>query len=312
MKKIALAVIIMVCCLSACKPAISEKLPESSASGTEKPFSVEDIDASLYDGVEDKEIVYALIKIGENAPAKCTDENGISYIGEAPKKQVWLLSKNGEPLNDEPFSAFDCVVNQPEWWVVGIRDGVLYSYFVDEGTGAITEEEPFGAEPEEFFGYTVYKYYWDIYNPYYGVTAPDGSEFAEPVYNKILVPFADRIVLFNGNSQIISKSVCTIMNSEKEILSECFNYVNYTVFSDGSYIGTAMCGKDDGDGKLRLYDAAGNPMPEGYWFIDKDGNIISECFAYIPEIVSPSDILSVTDEDGNAVEIKVSDYLCKP
>ncbi len=313
MKKIILAVIIVVYCLSACKPAPSEeKAPESSGSDAEKQFSIADIDTSAYDSVEDKKIVYALIKNGESAPAKCVDGNGINYIGEAAEKQIWLLSKNGEFLNEEPFTAFDCLVDQPEWWVVGIRDGVLYSYFVDESTGAVTEKEPQGAEPEEIFGYTVYKYYWDIHDPYYGVTAPDGSTFAEPVYNKILIPFADRIVFFNGNSQIISKSVCTVMNTEKEILSECFNYVNYTVFPDGSYIGTAMCGKDDGEGRLQLYDADGNPMPEGYWFIDKDGNIISERFDYIPAVASPEDILAATDGNGSVVEIKASDYIRNP
>ena len=313
MKKVILAVIIALYCLSACNTVTpDDKLPESSGSSVEKPFSIADIDRSLYDSVEDKEIVYVLTKTGENAPAKCVDENGISYLGEAPEKQIWLLSKNGKPLNDEPFTAFDCMVDQPEWWVFGIRDGVLYPYFVNESTGEFTEEQPWEANPEEIFGYTVYKYYWDTHNPYYGLTAPDGSAFAEPIYNKILLPFNDRIVLFNGNRQISSKSACTIMSAEKEILSECFNYVDYTVFSDGSYIGTAMCGKNDADGKLQLYDSTGAPMPDGYWFIDKDGNIISERFDYIPAVTSPSDTFTAVDENGNPIEIKASDYICKP
>lgn len=69
MKKVILAIIIAVYCLSACKPLPSEEqLSKNSASDAEKPFSIADIDRSLYDSVEDKEIVYALTKTGENAP----------------------------------------------------------------------------------------------------------------------------------------------------------------------------------------------------------------------------------------------------
>lgn len=242
------------------------------------------------------------------------DKNGICSLNDITNTKVLLLSKNGELLSEEPFDAFDYFVDDSEWWVVGIRDGVLYPFYVNTENGAVTPDEPKGVEPEEFFGYTVYRHYWNKSTPYYGITAPDGSSFAEPVYHKVLVPFSDRILLFNGNDQIADRSTCTIVNSENEVLSDCFNYADFTVFDDGSYIGIAMCGKDSGDGKLQRYDSNGDPMPEGFWFIDRDGNIISECFAgfegdWMPVITSPEDVITAIRPDGSTAQFSASEYL---
>lgn len=299
----------------------SLSLPESKDNSYEseeskQEFSLSSIDTSSYDSVEDAEIVYVLTKT-EGTRTSITYTNDKASLEEVPNTQIWLLSKNGEFLNEEPFEAFDCLVDQPEWWVIGINGGVLYPYFVNENTGEFREEEPWGPEPTEFFGYTVYKYYWNNHTPYYGVTAPDKSAFAEPIYYKVDIPFNDRILLFNGNSQIMTCGVCYIMSSEKEILSECFHNVKYTVFDDESYIGIAMCGEDPYEGKMQLLDADGNPMPDGYWFVDRDGHMLSERFDYISGISDSSEFITEKNDkitlsiDGKNTEFTAADILKK-
>jgi len=286
---------------------------------TEKNAFPEDFDFSKYDTVKDLDFMFALSKTEGIREYEVWKEDGMRVIEEVPNEKIWLISKNGEFLSEEPFEKYSVFENHPnpKWWVIGIRDGILYPFYVDENTGEIIAEAHWGPDEKEVFGYSVYKYYWHNHTPSYGIISPDGSVFAEPIYHKIEVPFEDRIILFNGNNQVLGLTVCSILNTEKEILSECFNYVKFKIFDDGSYIGVAMCGGNEQDGKKQLFDSKGDPMPDGFWFIDKDGTIISEHFQSLENIwdletFSFDDTITGIDSEGNTVIIKIKDYIITP
>ena len=323
MKKLFAVLTVLTFMLTACsnqKPLEENENPISRPDETaEKEFSIDDIDTSYYDEIEDFGFMYVLTKT-EGTREYLVYEDGNVSLGEKPNEQIWLLSKNGEFLNEEPFQKYDALMNHPDpkWWVFGIRDGVLYPFYVDENTGEVTEEEIWGPNPQEFFGYSVYKYYWSNHSPFYGVNAPDGSSFAEPIYSRIQIPFDDRIVLSGGNQQILGLCVTEILTPEKEVLSDCFNYINFNVYEDGSYFAIAFCGGNGVDGHTQTYDKEGNPMPDGWWFIDKDGNIVSERYESIfvneewhHDSESKEDIIIAVTENGKEITFPVKDILLK-
>ncbi|MBQ4643330.1 MAG: hypothetical protein IJB66_03795 [Oscillospiraceae bacterium] len=283
----------------------------------ETGFSLDEIDTSGYDDVQNLGFMYVLTKT-EGRRETLIWEDEYIYPGEEANRNFWLLSANGEFLNEEPFWEYNTLGNHPDprWWVYGIRDGILYPFYINENNGEVTAEEPWGPEPQEFFGYSVYKYYWSYHSPFYGVTAPDGNEFAKPIYSRVKIPFEDRILLFSGNPQITGLQLCQILNPEKEVLSESFNYANFSVFDDGSYFGIAFCGGNGVDGHRQTYDKNGNPMPDGYWFIDKDGNIVSERYESIFvneewnfDSESKDDMIIAVTAGGERISFPVRDIL---
>ena len=110
--------------------------------------------------------------------------------------------------------------------------------------------------------------------------------------------------------------LCQILNPEKEVLSESFNYANFSVFDDGSYFGIAFCGGNGVDGHRQTFDKNGKPMPDGYWFIDKDGNIVSERYESIFvneewnfDSESKDDMIIAVTAGGEKVSFPVRDIL---
>ena len=289
MKKLLSVLMVLVLILSACsnpeepivEPPESGEPSEDVSSEPEKEFSIDDMDTSEYDEVKDYGFMYVLTKTEGTRIYNQWDEMGLSYLGEEPNEQIWLLSKNGEFLNEEPFqsSVYPFEGNPGEWWVYGIRDGVLYPFYINENTGDFTVEEPWGPRPYEVHGYTIYEYYWSYHNVHYGVLSPDGSDFAEPIYINAQIPCKNRIALINGNLQNINALVCTIYDENKNVINDNFNWIFYNNLScDDGYIGIAYCGDPENPETIIRYDKNGNIMAEGYYFVDASGNIIEGPF----------------------------------
>ncbi len=273
-----------------------------------------------YDETEDHGFMYVLTKTEGTRKYKQRDNKGLSYLGEEPNKLIWLLSKNGKLLDEEPFQYCNTFEGDPgEWWVYGIRDGVLYPFYIDENTGEFTEEEPWGPNPVEFFGYTIYEYYWDYHTAYYGVNAPDGSVFAEPIYAYAYVPCENRIALVNGG-QVMSEMACTIYDENKNIVNESFNYVFYNSECKDGYVGIAYCGDPNVHTTIVRYDKDGNPMKYGNYFVDGSGNIIdgpfqvlaiNNDFSYSEIIRSGEDTILARYFSGEEKEFLAKEILIK-
>ena len=282
-----------------------------------------EFDFSEYDDVIDEGFMYILIKTNGIREYARPDENYIYHISEVPNEQIWFLMKDGRLLNEEPYEAYDFINNidyydEPGFSFYGFRYGKIYGYFYDDTTGTLTEEAPKGFESTEHFGYSVYDYYWNDTRRFYGITAPDGSVFAEPIYKEIYIPCKNRFVLVNGTNSSFGAMVTTIYDENKNIINDSFNYIyfNNEICPDG-YIGVAFCGNaNDGETIIR-YDKDGNPMEPGYYFVDGSGNIIHGPFESFSvngdnltiKIHSGEDIIKVIYHSGEGKEFPVKDIL---
>ena len=141
MKKLLSVLMVLVLIFSACsKPEEPIVQPpengEPSETEEENKFSIEDIDTSEYDEVKDLGFMYVLTKTEGTKTGLVKDKEFSSSIGEVPNEQVWLLLKNGEFINEEPFydvRTYGGNLNAPdEHWVTACRDGTRYSFYINE------------------------------------------------------------------------------------------------------------------------------------------------------------------------------------
>lgn len=330
MKKLLFMLMVLILLFSACsrpEEPISEEPesePSESLSSEEENPLPGGINPDDYDEVEDYGFMYVLSKTEGTREYKKVDGNGsgLSYLDEEPAELIWIVSKDGEFLNEDPFQKYGALSNHPDtkWWVYGIRGGILYPFYIDENTGEVTEEEPWSRNPQEFFGYTVYKYYWNNHTPYYGVLAPDGSDFADPIYVNAYVPNRNRIVLINGNSQLMGQMAATIYDENKNVINESFNWIFYNVGScPEGYVGLAYCGDPNEPGTIIRFDKNGNPMETGYYFVDGSGNIIKGPFKNFTinddyadnTITSGEDIIKIIYFNGEEEEFPAKEILVK-
>ena len=139
----------------------------------------------------------------------------------------------------------------------------------------------------------------------------------DPVFTDgIYIPFEDRFVgtINNIDWALPEEGYKLLLDKGKNILA-AYTSIRFCLFDDGSYIGLAgYSGYGDDWGQV-LRDKNGEILKVGYRFIDRDGNEVSKCFNDVKEfwnVNSPSDIITAVDENGSTIEIKASDYICKP
>ena len=167
---------------------------------------------------------------------------------------------------------------------------------------------------EDHFGYRLRVYRWDSREPCYGIVTADGAEVIAPVYERVEIPFPDRFLLYEGGaSQGPVMGRCRLTDETGSTLSVHFHWIDYSVFDDG-YIGIAVCYGERA--AYPCYDEDGQPMPEGYWLVDRDGNLLSERFTKLSfgdgdetHTASKDDVLRAQREDGTETLLPVAELL---
>ena len=244
------------------------------------------------------------------------EADGTRHIGEVPDTKVWIRLKDGTLLSDEPFDACIDYMGEPEGEVYCIRNGTGYRYAVSAGDGSfrLSEvDEPKTLE-EDHFGYRLRVTRWDSREPCYGIVTADGAEVIAPVYERVEIPFPNRFLLYEGGaSQGPVMGRCRLTDETGSTLSARFHWIDYSVFDDG-YIGIAVCYGERA--AYPCYDEDGQPMPEGYWLVDRDGNFCSERFAKLSfgdgdetHAASKDDVLRAQREDGTETLLTVAELL---
>ena len=244
------------------------------------------------------------------------EADGTRHIGHVPDTKVWIRLKDGTLLSDEPFDVCIDYMGTPEGEVYCIRNGTGYRYTVSAGDGtfrlsAVDEPEIL---LEDHFGYRLRVTRWDSREPCYGIVAADGTEVIAPVYERVEIPFADRFLLYEGSaSQGPVMGRCRLTDESGSTLCARFHCIDYSVSDDG-YIGIAVCYGERAT--YPCYDEDGQPMPEGYWLVDRDGNLCSERFAKLSfgdgdetHTASKNDVLRTLREDGTEELLPVADLL---
>lgn len=244
------------------------------------------------------------------------EADGTRHIGEVPDTKIWIRLKDGALLSDEPFDACIDYMGTPEGEVYCIRNGTGYRYTVSAGDGSfyLSEvDEPKTLE-EDHFGYRLRVTRWDSREPCYGIVTADGAEVIAPVYERVEIPFPDRFLLYEGGaSQGPVMGRCQLTDENGNTLCARFHWIDYSVFDDG-YIGIAVCYGERA--AYPCYDKDGQPMPEGYWLVDRDGKLCSERFAKLSfgdsdetHAASEDDVLRVLREDGTEELLPVTELL---
>ena len=244
------------------------------------------------------------------------EADGTRHIGEVPDTKVWIRLKDGTLLSDEPFDACIDYMGEPEGEVYCIRNGTGYRYTVSAGDGSFRLSEVDEPEilEEDHFGYRLRVYRWDSREPCYGIVTADETEVIAPVYERVEIPFPDRFLLYEGGaSQGPVMGRCRLTDETGSTLSARFHWIDYSVFDDG-YIGIAVCYGERA--AYPCYDEDGQPMPEGYWLVDRDGNLCSERFTKLSfgdgdetHTASKGDVLRAQREDGTETLLPVAELL---
>ena len=297
----------------------------------EKNEIIEDVtDNSLYlgtiDGVEmyrktTEETYYHMVV--------CLGTNGkLNSLNEEIANEYIIIDANGIPLIDHPFYDFilrssDAIrgsAYEDKYAVEGHYNGDYYRYYFIDGKfvlethiekGEYTLDIP--GWDNEPFGYKRTRYCYDSSGWYYeGLNDSNGNIIFEPVHNGVSVPFEDRFLLGSGlgDGSAPEEKVFTLVDNQGKRYAQ-FNSIRFIVFDDGSYIGVAWSAGNDSPYNT-CYDEDGTPWEEGCWFLDKNGNILSERFEdiWFTEISSVSDTIVAVDKNGSTVDISVSDYVC--
>ena len=244
------------------------------------------------------------------------EADGTRRIGEVPDTKVWIRLKDGTLLSDEPFDACIDYMGEPEGEVYCIRNGTGYRYTVSAGDGSfrLSEVDEPKTLAEDHFGYRLRVTRWDSREPCYGIVTADGTEVIAAVYERVEIPLPDRFLLYEGGaSQGPVMGRCRLTDESGNTLCARFHWIDYSVFDDG-YIGIAVCYGERA--AYPCYDEDGQPMPEGYWLVDRDGKLCSERFVKLffgageeTHAISEDDFLRAQREDGTEVLLPVAELL---
>ncbi len=320
---IMIAFLFLLCGCGAETPEEPPELPEDSA--------IEE-SSSEYEYADNKELlgeiegfeIYADFYTEGSRNGLKFDSTNTPTLEKYPNRECFVMDSEGNLLIEQPFDYCELFApvnmhSHPDYYTLsGSHDGNLYKFIYKDGKFEEWIYEPAGETGDEFFDYfKLTRYCWNTEYFYYGINNPEGNAIFEPIYAKIEVPFNDRFILYEGGPGMFNDSgegKCRIVNSDNYKLAE-YTYVTYKFFDDGSYIGIANAA---GGGAVRCFDENGKIVKNGYYFVDKNGKIISERFLSLEAndgnifaASSPEDVITGTDETGTPVEFKLGDYIIK-
>lgn len=281
---------------------------------------------------EDNDVWYIGVVSDGTMKIVSEDENREPFFEEVPDERHYLLNKYGKPFFDVPLENYQIMTEADEpgkLFVYGTANGNRYEGWSEiNGSERLIRMEE--TEPENFvdeFGYEHTGFYANWYGGYmkHGLNI-NGDVFIEPVYAGLEVPFEDRIILWYGAfMQGQNCGYCRMIDLDKNALTDEYNRMDFIELEDGYCAGVAV---SYGSGsEYPIFDKNGEPMPEGIWFIDKDGNRTSKTMGLIQKkggfeyegynfvkeaVTSVNDVITVLDENGEEMEIAIKDYAFKP
>ncbi|MBQ7874526.1 MAG: hypothetical protein IJ306_05125 [Oscillospiraceae bacterium] len=241
---------------------------------------------------------------------------GEPEITNVENLEFYLVDENGKELLPEPYHTFFYYLNENGNDVIeGYKYGSRYVYErQSDGSFELIETDYGGDTGRIISGMNEIHYHWGGGLIGYGLEYY-GENILEPIYDDIQCYFADRIIVREGMTINSPDEARTkIIDTEGNIISAEYNYIFYGFLDDGRYVGMAICTE------LPVSywpDENGNPPESGRWFVDKDGNKISERFmyngvSYLSGTYSADTEITLVDENGEEISVKLSDYALTP
>lgn len=327
--KFLIGILILLLCISSCsfggEPTESEPLEipapcpeifrdeESGLYGIKKGDTV--LVEAAYAGIEKNCDVFCAENPVEFRQALIYDEYSRPMIQNLPGTDYSLFDENGESFTDIVFDSVAISENADgKAYIQGCSNHIRYVWeSTDEGLTLLSKEEPREEKLES--GYTLFSSYWSWGQSKWGIKDPNGEIVLAPVFEKIEMPFDDRILFYDGASARHGWECgrCNLCGLNGIVLNQSYNVIQYSTFGD-RYFGIGVSLGEIAE--VICYDESGNVTPEGYWLLDASGNTVSERFdkIYIGEnegnllASSPDDIITFCLGDAKA-EKTVSDVL---
>ncbi len=277
----------------------SESEPEKEPEGFSPPEYEDHSDLlTVLEVTEGTRIVYEITKTGEVVEK------------EIPNTLYYINFKDGTPAVGHPFyhyseSCYENLINtEPETWehvceIRGSYDGNYYIYLKnDEGfyevyTADLKHEEEMG----EFIKICR--------SDGVGLKDKEGNILLPPAYTSgIYMPFEDRIIAREGSPVAFECMRSYLFDTDMNLINKEYNALVYLELDDGSYVAYATSQRQFAD--FPCYDDNGEPCEEGYWFVDKNGNKLSEKFEYIYKNITYEE-----KEDGTSERIYHHSFIVK-
>ena len=203
--------------------------------------------------------------------------DGAREYGKVPDSEYDLILPDGSIIGEGAFDGYSCYDDTDECEIIGTKHGNCYHYMLNYKDGSVTLSgfDGGGSRPTDY-GFSInYLYENGSRDKLFGILNADGSTAVPPIYYHVAVPFADRFLLYDGAPQqgfVCGR--CNITDLFGNVINSSFNAVVYSSFG-GEYIGIAC---SFGEKSELACCMSGEITPEGYWFVDKDGKILSERF----------------------------------
>ena len=197
-------------------------------------------------------------------------------------------------------------------------EGSLYFYtFSDDGE--IINEDIYerGKDWPNLFGFDAVKYYYDAspFNPYWGLADSEGNVVLPEIYSYIIPVLGDRIIA-STHGAMVGYTAYRLYDSECNLLCENYSYIDFLPIdredAEKGFVGVAKIDYPEHQSPLICRDENGEILPGGLWFIDENGNELSERFDIDMidiEFSAEDKSAFVKDIEGNVTEISIGDYI---
>lgn len=244
------------------------------------------------------------------------NEDG-SLIGKTETERTLyeIFDSDGNMLLS--FPADDFYKSTPKQLYVTL-EGNYYIYDFSDN-GEIEEEfiHEKGKTGRTVFGFDEIQYTYEAsgFGTYIGLADTDGNVVLPEIYSYI-VPVLDDRIIASTYSGMVGYSAYRLFDNECNLICEKYNYIDFLPIdredTSKGFVGVATCYYPESQAYCICRDENGEIMPGGLWFVDKNGNALSERFdiKMISIDFSVTDnIAFVDDAEGKTTEIPIGDYI---
>lgn len=259
---------------------------------------------------------YALgFKDGTKRCIEWNDDGTVIGTTETERTLYEIFDSDGNMLLTFPVDDFSR--STPKKLCVTL-EGNYYIYdFSDDGE--ITEEciHEKGKTGRTVFGFDEIEYNYNAsgFGTFIGLADSEGNTVLPEIYGYIIPVLDDRIIAFT-HSAMVGYTAYRLYDSECNLLCENYSYIDFYPIDREDYekgfVGVAKIDYPEHQSPLICRDENGEILPGGLWFVDKNGNALSERFDIDMidiEFSAEHKLAIVKDVNGETTEIPIGDYI---